>query len=497
VQGKRVVNLLALLVFVCAGCASTHEHRDPAFTITPEVIGPPLVGFGAQMNPYLYCTPNWGEVNETNVKDLEAKVVALHPQHVRIFMMLDWFSEKPNDEISKTDPRVRESFLRTVRLAQRAGATVNITLWFGFWKTPEESMKRFADILAMLVNEEHLTAIQYVTIGNETNDHEAQIPITRYNQCYLALDRELKRVGLRDHIKIISGDLTLTNQERWFANIAQNLAQISDGYSIHVYWDYWDTAKLQRRVDEVPRIVAALPAGTQRPLYITEFGVRGVNRRFDEPGYALDGTPIGDTPEQAMQIAWFTMEAINHGYVATVQWDCYVARYDRLMSYGLIDDVRHGFKTRPAYDVLRLFTHTSQRGWRAVKIVNETNSLAPVLRGEGGGEGLDAFDNTERNLPTGASRPSPQPSPLSTGEREQELETAAIRSGDGNVCVYVLNRSEREKTIRIGGNLAFATQWRSGKLSRTRSVRPNSDGVSEIRLPPNSLVALTTLRPDL
>jgi hypothetical protein len=443
---------LALVLLICAGCSSTHERRDPDFTVTSEVIGPPLIGFGAEMNPYLYCTPNWGEVNETNVKDLEAKVVALHPQHARIFMMLDWFSDKPNDEISRTDPRIRESFIRTVRLAQRAGATVNVTLWFGFWKTPAESMRRFADILAMLVNDEHLTAIQYVTIGNETNDHEDKIPITRYNQCYLAIDRELRRVGLRDRIKIISGDLTMTNQERWFANIAQNLAQISDGYSIHVYWDYWDTAKLQRRVDEVPRIVAALPAGTQRPLYITEFGVRGVHRRFDEPGDALDGTPICDTPEQAMQIAWFMIEAINHGYVAMVQWDCYVAWYDRLMSYGLIDDVRHGFKTRPAYDVLRLFTHTTQPGWRAIKVDGDAENFA----------------------------------------------VAATRSDDGDVALYLLNRSDREKAMRVQlGKPAFATQWQLGKLSGTQKTQSDRAGVIEISLPPKSLVALTTLRPDL
>jgi hypothetical protein len=452
VRSKLFLKLLGLCLVVCTGCSTVREHRDPDFTVTSEVIGQPLVGFGAELNPYLFCTPNWGDVNETNVKDLEAKVIALHPQHVRIFMMLDWFSDKPNDEISKTDPRIRESFIRTVRLAQRAGATVNITLWFGFWKTPEESMKRFADILAMLVDEEHLTAIQYVTIGNETNDHEDKIPITKYDQAYLAIDRELKRVGLRGRIKIISGDLTMTNQERWFDNIAQNLAPISDGYSIHVYWDYWDTDKLLRRVDEVPRIVAGLPEGTQRPLYITEFGVRGVNRRFDEPGYALDGTPICDTPEQAMQIAWFMMEAINHGYAATVQWDCYVAWYDRLMSYGLIDDVKHGFKIRPAYDVLRLFTHTTQPGWRAIKV-------------------------------QGAA---------------EDCVGSATHSEDGDVSLYLLNRSEREKVIRIQfGKDAFATLWQFGRLGKTTKIRSRADGVIEVAIPANSLLALTTLRPDL
>ena len=91
------------------------------FTVTSDTLGPPIVGFGAQMNPYLYCHPNWGDVNEANVKDLEAKVIALQPQHVRIFMLLDWFSDHPDDEISKDDPRIRESFIRTVSPGAASG----------------------------------------------------------------------------------------------------------------------------------------------------------------------------------------------------------------------------------------------------------------------------------------------------------------------------------------------------------------------------------------
>ena len=47
--------------------------------------GGPFVGFGADMNPYLFCRPNWGAVNEQNAADLEKKIIDLAPQHVRIF----------------------------------------------------------------------------------------------------------------------------------------------------------------------------------------------------------------------------------------------------------------------------------------------------------------------------------------------------------------------------------------------------------------------------
>ena len=304
----------------------------------------------------------------------------------------------------------------------------------------------------MLVNDEHLSAIQYVTLGNESNSYEDKIPIERYDQCYLLLDRELKRVGLRDHIRIISGDLVATNQERWFANLGDKLADISDGYSAHMYWSYWDTEKLLRRVSEVPQIVGSLPAKAQRPLYITEFGVRGFQQGSDEPGYVPLGVPVCDTPMQATQIAWLMVEAINRGYVATVQWDCYDAWYDRLMHFGLIGDVKSKWKIRPAYDVLRLFTHTTQPGWRTVRIEGKT----------------------------------------------QKIGIAGLRSDAGDLAVYVLNRSDVSETIRVHcGEKMFETRWLNGRLDHPREIRDDQNGVIEISLPPMSLVALTTIRPNL
>src|SRR5207302_1822694 len=100
--------------------------------VTKEAFSADFVGFGAEMNPYLYCTPNWGETmtqfpfavgnnayregltgfgdaNEENAADYERKVIALRPQHVRIFTLLDWWSLGGDWEIAKGDPRMVES----------------------------------------------------------------------------------------------------------------------------------------------------------------------------------------------------------------------------------------------------------------------------------------------------------------------------------------------------------------------------------------------------
>src|SRR4051812_44545519 len=103
------------LAFLCLLCATASAQ----FTVhTDQPVSPPLVGFGAQLNPYLYCTPNWGVINDENVKEYERKVTDLAPQHVRVFFMNEWFNPAATDPVAKSDRRIKDSFLRTLRLAQ-------------------------------------------------------------------------------------------------------------------------------------------------------------------------------------------------------------------------------------------------------------------------------------------------------------------------------------------------------------------------------------------
>ncbi len=106
------------IVLLLSGIA--HAADGVEFLLT-DPFPQAFVGFGAQMNPYLYCAPNWpGEVNEQNVKQLEDEVIALHPQHVRIFMLAHWWEKNLDEEVARRDPRMLESFYRT--LALRAAA---------------------------------------------------------------------------------------------------------------------------------------------------------------------------------------------------------------------------------------------------------------------------------------------------------------------------------------------------------------------------------------
>ena len=442
-------------------CVSIARAQDAAtFTVHPdEFVGPPLVGFGAQFNPYLYASPNWGaDVNEQNVRDLERKLLDLRPQHVRIFFAIEWWDGR-HDSIAKDDPRMKESFLRTARLAQRCGATINLTYWHGPWPDPEKQAARFADVVKELRERHELTSIRYVTLQNEPNLHN--FDMDKLATIYRAFDARAREIGLRDDVQLIGGDLVQNDQAKWFDHLA-NHQPFLDGYAVHMYWDYWDTAKLLRRVSEIPPIVATLPAPHNRkPIYITEFGVRGRrdkagDKPATEPGlYEPDARFITDVPLQGMQIAWFMMEAINRGYVATVQWDAYTAWYDRYMHYGIIGGAKDGWPTRPAYHVLRTFTHTTQPGWRAVRVEGKAEAMV----------------------------------------------VAATRGPKRELTVYVLNRAAEPRRIALAGLEPNRPLRRfiwngvgDGTFDTAQELLPRA-GIVQLNVPPDAVIAVTTAVP--
>src|SRR4029079_8554915 len=117
------------------------------FHISTKFAGPPIAGFGACMNPYLYSFPNMpAEISEEQVKDLEAKVKALHPQFVRIFFLNSWWESDTDPSIVQNHPGMRQSLIRTIQLAQDSGASVLLQFWYDptRYADPDDVMRRFA-----------------------------------------------------------------------------------------------------------------------------------------------------------------------------------------------------------------------------------------------------------------------------------------------------------------------------------------------------------------
>lgn len=339
----------------------------PEFTVAPDsaIVGG-FAGFGAQLNQHLYADISGPP---SGLPNLEAKVVALGPQFVRIFFnATEW-----------TYPDRMVSFQRTVDLAERAQAQINITWQGGSFGFSMANMSRFADVLADVLKNGRIGSL-WVTLFNEPNSTRLTLP--QYEQVYRQLDGALRDRGVRDRIHFMGGDLVGTisplgqSQADWFSYMASHMGDLLDAWSAHVYWDFWDAGKIDRRLRaEVRTIVGATPEQQRRPVYVTEFGVRGIPT-FDgepdpSPGLSPDGTPLEETTAAGFEEAWFMVRAMQLGYSGMAKWDLYPAQYDNGKGdYSVIGPSSQGWPVRPVYRLLQLLTVTTEpRGGNVVDVV--------------------------------------------------------------------------------------------------------------------------------
>jgi hypothetical protein len=326
---------------------------------TGALLVPDFAGYGGQFNHHVYSALSRAAgVTDANVVDMENKMRALHPEFSRIFFTPQAF----------TDPDKMQSFVRTVQFAQSTGTDINIT-WQGGTFQPQN----FANVLLDLVRNKGITHLRWVTLQNEPN--RTRMTMDAYEKQYRDLDPLIQ--SIRGQVKYMGGDLTrgpdtgAPNQAAWFQYLGAHMSDILDAYSIHVFWDYWDTQKIVDRLTEVRKIVDALPQKARKPIYVTEYGVRG-QRTFNgaptvDPGVWDDGTAITQTNVSAFQHAWFDVLAADLGYMGTSKWDSYYGKYDNgTQAYYLIGAPQNGWPLYPMYNLLQLFTTTVKRGWQVV-----------------------------------------------------------------------------------------------------------------------------------
>ncbi|TML94346.1 MAG: hypothetical protein E6G03_13380 [Actinobacteria bacterium] len=366
-----------------------------------------FAGYGGQFNHHVYAAISRSVgVTDANVGDMERKMRALHPEFSRIFFT----------PVAFTDPDRMQSFIRTVLLAQSTGTTINITWQGGTLSVASGTVQKFADVLIDLVRNRGVTNLRWLTLQNEPN--RTKITMEAYEAQYRALDPYIS--SIRGQVRYMGGDLVrgpdvgAPNQDVWFQYLATHMADILDAYSIHVFWDYWDTQKLVDRLTEVRAIVDALPASGRKPLYVAEYGVRGL-RTFNglpagDPGVWEDGTPITQTNVSAFQHAWFDILAARLGYMGTSKWDSYFGKYDNgTQAYYMIGSPQNGWPLYPLYNCVQLLTATVKSGWRTVNVdsVPDTSRLLGAYVGQKDQHTIVGLDtagaqlNTVSDVPVG------------------------------------------------------------------------------------------------
>ena len=159
------------------------------------------------------------------------------------------------------------------------------------------------------------------------------------------------------------------------------MGDLLDAWSVHIYWDFWDAGKIDRRLaTEVRTIFSAIPAEQRRPLFVTEFGVRGLptfeGEAGDQPGSWPDGTGMSQTTLSAFQHAWFMIRAAQLGFNGTTKWDLFAANYDAgTQDHSAIGPGSQGWTARPVYRLLQLMTTTTEPG--GGRIVDVVRAAGP------------------------------------------------------------------------------------------------------------------------
>jgi hypothetical protein len=437
-----------------------------------------LGGYGTQFNQHVFA-PVTPAPPET-LPDLEAKVKALEPHLVRIFYHVGQEADVAN----------MASFIETVQLAQDAGATINITYQTATNARlqPALFMGRFATILEDLVKARGLTNVRWVTLQNEPNLIGNQITTDQYNALYRALHAELLARGLRTQIGLMGGDLVessgLRDQRIWFQYMAHNMNDILDAYSVHIYWSYWDIPRMEFRLRDVHQIVSEeLPADARKPVFVTEFGVRGIlnfpGKPAFQPGYWEDGTQMSRTNIEAFQMLWFNIVSAQLGFSGTVKWDAYWGKYaaDYNASWWLIGPAEEGWPLMPAYHALRLLLQTTERGWQVV--------------------GIDPWADDDWRLDADG-RPYDQP----------EKEIAAFAGPNGALTLLGLDSHGRALNAAVADTPAYSigglppytsfnlVSWNpagNGENAITGTLTTNAAGVARFEVPLHAAFALTTV----
>ena len=413
---------------------------------------PSLAGYGGQFNQHVYAKLSMPPVTEENVLDMEGKMIALHPNLARIFINGTAFQAATADRLV--------SFYRTADLARRAGSEIIVTWQGGNNATP---LRQFADtVIDMLTNRgyDHLK----VAIFNEVNT--TKITQTEYETAWRTFDGRMRAAGVRARVSYVGGELTLDGQRSWLEFMAADMNDLFDSWSVHIYWDWWDTPKITSRFAGIQAVIDRIPLDKRKPLYVTEYAVRGLKTCGGvpqvDPGSWKDCTPLSQTVVNGWQHAWLWLASSRAGYLGAIKWDSYWGKYDNgTQAYYMLGSPLQGWPVYPVYWTTRLLTLTTRPGWSVLGGgVDQDHKLVTAYAGAAG-----------------------------------ELTVLGMDTGDPEFKL-----ADEEQPYTVGGLLPATTfrilTWNGasiGALADEGLVTSDADGVVHLMAHRHAVWALTTL----
>jgi hypothetical protein len=457
--------------------ASTVTIHRPLIVQRGGSVGP-FLGFGAQFFTQLFGEAgNPATVSAPLLAELQNRVQKLKPGHSRIAVRLAATQPGPAGQVE------RRALMNAIALAEEGGANVNLTWWHGPYyrdpKNPTEAGflgKQFMEAFADVIEEarRRFDCVTHVTIQNEVNNQDIgrkkKTPVSMriYNRLYRFLDTALKARAdprhpakkLRDAVDFVGGDLLTgghlagSNQRNWLKFMQENMADILDGYSVHVYWSNGDYRKLEGRLTRLLELREELDI--KLPLYVTEYGVRGANfgknGRFNSG--RLAGKNIEESSESAFQHAWFNALAPQCGIVGLAKWACYRVdgRKRPERDWGMICGARKRFLDTPTYRMTVLFNRLIDDNWKADGLGRGDDTLVSVFKGPAGGQSAVVLN------------------------RGRELEAVTIDHLKKNTSYFAAGWNR-------GGD---------GMIHSRKRVTTGPNGIVKVNVPGSSLVALST-----
>ena len=390
--------------------------------------------------------------------------------------------------------------MKVVRLAQAAGATIDISFQnlANARFTPVPDMKKFADVLEDLVRNHGLTNVRWAEVGNEPNS--GAVTLQEYDKLVRTLHAELVARGLREQIRLMGPGLVenALNPARthyvWMQWIGANMSDVFDAWSQHVYWFYNDAGRLEYRLRDAWHLhYEVLPPEQRKPTYMMEYGIRGIAACAGKPSiantyYAADPAcpEIWRTNIGGFHQLWFAIGSAQLGFTGAAKWDAYWGVYDRTLLppqvYWTVGPASEGSPLTPSYHALALLFHTTVPGWQIVRVApwDESDWGVPSY----GIEGHSSTDTPEKELAAYAGQ-SGELTILGLDTKGRALNAAS---------------ADPPSVYSIGGlpastpfTLAVWNATGNGENSVAGTVTTDAAGVARFEVPLHAAFSLTTV----